>query len=639
MKYRIIALAVIFAFLASIIPEFGCMGPGPGPELEFMIYEVKPVTVLPEDVQNLTLTLFALNETPAVNETPELYYVSVEPLYLECCKNSGSIWFADLSKLYCEACKGDEYEFPPEETAIAIAEVFLSELGLFRVEFSLRDLLFGKCAVRDIGTNETETAIHHWDVMFSSELPSCEQQEIIPVYGPGAKIRVSIGDEGEVIGLHYVWREVEPLETYPAITEDEAIEIFKEKLGGEPEELEVKLGYYAESEFTEQDFLQPYYIFDGTVMIEEEEVPFKTRLIPATTFSPTARIVSPDDGAEFPEGTMIDFGASVSGGEPPYEYIWESHIDGVIGTGASFSSNLSVGQRDEEILPHTIKLKVTDQNGNQGIDIVSVKVIPSSPMGSAPEGIQTLSTGSPADDMNDEEVGIEWVNACTVPPLTKCDENARGFRDELVADGWVSEFECGEEYAWEEDFKFRNAPAGGTDFDYIDAVDFAFFSGEGDSRYIQFGNRSVDSDKFYFEEARWGGDAGGTPGEEGDLEWIVLDACSTLWWISNKDGSYVFDRWDQAFDGLHYVLGFHGSCGDIPNRGTIFAQYMKQGWTVRLAWIRATQATEQHAWGAYLRAERLDPLTNTYNDHLPGHGYVSPDPYPVDCFVYCTWPC
>jgi hypothetical protein len=638
MRNRIlfISLAVMLAISVGLI---GCEGEVE-PELEFMIYEVNPVTVLPADVQNLALTLFALNETPALNQTPELYYIDVGSLHLECCKNSGSIWYADFSKLYCEQCKGDGDEFPPdEETAVVIAEGFLSDLGLLLVEFPFHDIFFGQCAVFNTGTNQTETTICHLDVMFSSRLPSCEQQETLPVYGPGAKIRVSIGDNEEIIGFHYVWREVEPLETtYPAITQDEAIEIFKENLGGEPEELEVKLGYYAESEFIEQDFLQPYYIFDGTVMIEEEEVPFKTQLIPATTFSPTATIVSPDNGAEFAEGTIINFTASVSGGEPPYDYTWESNIDGVIGTGASFSSNLSVGQRDGRVLPHTIKLNVKDQNDNQSIDLVSIKVTPSSPMGSVPEGIQTLSTGSPADDTNDKEVGIEWVNDYTVNPLYNNDLNARGFRDELVADGWYPSFDCYDWWAWEEDFKFRNAPEGGTDFEWIDAVDFAFFSGHGYSIYIRF-ESSVDDYKFYFEDARWGGDAEGTPGEEGDLEWIVLDSCLALKWYSWHTSSYVFDRWDQAFDGLHYVLGFDTECGDDSDRGRIFAQYMKQGWTIRLAWIRATQATEYWAWGAYLRAERFNPLTNTYEDHLPDHGYISPDPYPVDCLVYCRWPC
>jgi len=648
MRNRItfISLAVVLAISVGLA---NCEPVEPEPS-EFMIYEVNPVTVLPEYVQNLTSTVFSLNMTPPppVNQTAEFFWSQLDTLYLECCKDSGSIWFADFSKLYNE-----EYvpaDLPSEEDAKAIAEEFLGslmeqgliperEIGFFAIDQT-------QTANFDIGTNEMETAINHLDVLYGFVQESIQYPGTnFTMCQEGAKIRVSIGDKGEIIGLHCVWRDLVNYEFYPAITEEEALEIFREELKAEPEELEVRLEYYFESEFTEQEFVQPYYIFDGTVMIGEEEVQFKTKLIPATTFSPTARIESPDNGAEFSEGE-IDFEASVSGGEPPYEYIWESNIDGVIGTGASVSSNLSVGQRDEEVLPHTIKLKVNDGNGNQDIDLISVKVIPGSPMGSASEGIQTLSTGSPADDMKDEEVLIEWVNAYDpyyLTPLYSSDVNARGFRDELVADGWDSKPECGDWYAWEEDFKFRGGPEGGTDFEWIDAVDFAYFSGHGCYDNICFRNLA-DYRCLSFEDARWGGDEGGNPGEEGDLEWIVLDACSTLKWCHGGwvigDESYVFDRWDQAFDGLHYVLGFSSNTGGGADRGRIFAQYMKQGWPVRLAWIRATQATNHPwVWGAYLRAERLESPTYTYYDHLPGHGYVSPDPYPVDELWYLTWPC
>ena len=638
MRNRILflSLAVVLAVSVGLV---GCDGAQPS---EFMIYEVNPVTVLLEDVQDLASTLFAQNITPPVNATDWIFWSQLDTLYLECCKNSGSIWFADFSKLYNEEYVPED--LPSREGAEVIAEEFLgflTEQGLIpEQEVRLWGVSQTEMATFNITANKKETRINHMNVHYG--FPSVAN-ELNTTIMPGKKIRVSIGDNGEIIGFHYIHPDLRDFEPYQAITEEEALQILVQKLGGEPETLEVRREYYFGPEFIIQGFAQPYYIFDGTVMIGEEEVQFKTQLIPATTFSPIVRIVSPDNGAEFPEGRTIDFEASVSGGEPPYEYVWESDIDGVIGTGASLSSsNLSVGQRDEEILPNTIKLKVTDQNGNQDIDLISIKFIPNQPalfhaMESTPEGIQTLSTGSPNDDDNDMEVGIEWVNAYAVDPLGCCDENARGFRDELATDGWVPQFDWGDHLAWEQDFKFRGGLGGGRDFDHIDAVDFAYFSGHGSLGNIKFCS-FVDEAWFDVERARWGGNAGGISEEEGDLEWIVVDACYTLG--SSLDGPDIFERWDQAFDGLHYVLGFSSECGDSPNRGTIFAQYMKQGWPVRLAWIRATQATEgPHLTGAYLRAERLDPRTNTCYDHLPGHGYVSPDPYPVDYLVYCRWRC
>lgn len=129
--------------------------------------------------------------------------------------------------------------------------------------------------------------------------------------------------------------------------------------------------------------------------------------------------------------------------------------------------------------------------------------------------------------------------------------------------------------------------------------------------------------------------------EEADLEWIALESCLTL---NRGVAGGVMKRWDQAFCGLHYVFGFHsiswptGSPSPQPWPGLTaalggwFARYMVIGHPIRFAWIKATQLTQPSItpWlitrGAYLRAEDHSIGTDTSNDHLPGHGYVSPDP-------------
>jgi hypothetical protein len=629
------------------------------PQDSFMVYQTKPIIVTAESVEERALKLFkAINPAielkeiqEAMRETPELYYVSIGELYMESCKVSGSVWFADRDKLY-----NDEYapeKLPSEKEARDIADGFLKEQGLVPrgVQFEFINVGETTSARFDGKTKKVEMHTNHLDVIYGIGLNGSS------VDGPGAKDRVSIGEGGKVIGLHSVWREVEPMAFYPAITSEEATAIFKEKFKGDIKELAVKRAYWGESEFTKQTFLQPYYIFNGTVLVEGREVTFKTQMVPATTFSPIAKIISPVDGAEFPEAKSIKFEASVLGGTPPYDYEWESTIDGVIAREPSFSKALSAGVKEGRVIPRTIQLTVTDKNGNEAKAIVSVMVKPAAaalstqlPVESEPSATQFLLTGeaSPNDDSNNREVGIEWVNAYGGKgTLSNNDNNARGFRNELLADGWTSRFDWGNNAAWEQDFRYRSAGGGGCaggggeDYKWIDAVDFAFFSGHGDPRYILF-KAKADKQEFYFDKARWGGNAGGNSGEQGDLEWIVLDACLTLKKYYDPPGcggpQSVWDRWDQAFDGLHYVLGFDTTCLDNANRGRIFAQRLRAGWTVREAWIRATQATESSStYGAYLRA--LKSGTNTWNDHLPGHGYVSPDPYPPSGLAWLRWSC
>ena len=87
-----------------------------------------------------------------------------------------------------------------------------------------------------------------------------------------------------------------------------------------------------------------------------------------------------------------------------------------------------------------------------------------------------------------------------------------------------------------------------------------FFSGHGSPSGFLFGVKEFDDAKAKPTEINWGNK---------DLEWIALDACNVL----ERDG--VFDRWGwPVFKGLHYILSFHTTTSDEPDRGHILAQYL-----------------------------------------------------------------
>lgn len=216
------------------------------------------------------------------------------------------------------------------------------------------------------------------------------------------------------------------------------------------------------------------------------------------------------------------------------------------------------------------------------------------------------------------EVGIEWVKKYhgRAANLTNTKAQAEGFYNLVPC---VKRFNWGDDWAWDIDFEEP-----GTDHVWIDTVDIAFFSGHGSPNGPFFGVSNHDNGEARPSEVRWGNI---------DLEWIAFDACQLLRF------SGVFDRWRQAFQGLHYMLGFETGANDESNRGTYFAFFLLLGWSVRKAWIKACQLTSGSSRRtAYLRAEK--PGANTYNDHLWGHGYVSPDPDPpgITLWYYST-PC
>jgi Family of unknown function (DUF6345) len=221
-------------------------------------------------------------------------------------------------------------------------------------------------------------------------------------------------------------------------------------------------------------------------------------------------------------------------------------------------------------------------------------------------------------------VGVEWVQKYNglQGNLSNTKAQAEGFLNTLAA---TRGFNWGDNLAWDQDFEQsgKGLPSAGTDTTWADNVDIVFFSGHGSADRFYFGTK-MDDGVAKASEIRWG---------DKDLEWIALDACQVL----SRDG--VFDRWGwPVFAGLHMIVGFDTTTLDEANRGRLFAQYLNAGWTVRDAWIRCAQDTEDSGtnW-AYLRAQSQG--TDTYNDHWWGRGAVSADPINPTNLFYARGAC
>jgi hypothetical protein len=210
-------------------------------------------------------------------------------------------------------------------------------------------------------------------------------------------------------------------------------------------------------------------------------------------------------------------------------------------------------------------------------------------------------------------IGIEWANNYhgRAADLKNNDDNARGFLNTL--DG-VRRFDWGDDLAWDQDFEESGvgSPSAGDDQIWADDVDIVFFSGHGSIAGAFFGKADHDNGEAKPSELKLGNQ---------DCEWVVFDACEVL----ESDSLKVFDRFRNAFAGLHFILGFDTTCIDSGDRGRKFAQRLNDGWTVRNAWIRACTETEDSDtnW-AYMRADAAG--TDTFNDHWWGKGFVSSDP-------------
>jgi hypothetical protein len=220
-------------------------------------------------------------------------------------------------------------------------------------------------------------------------------------------------------------------------------------------------------------------------------------------------------------------------------------------------------------------------------------------------------------------IGVEWIQDYHGQGnLGKTRSQAEGFYNTLSG---VRSFNFGDDSAWDQDFEEQGvgAPATGTDTIWADSVDIVYLSGHGNASGVIFGLKTRDDGRMRSTEVRWG---------NGRLKWIAPDACEVL-----RD-SLATARWRAAFQGLHYMLGFHTLSTDEAHRGRVFADYLNQGWRIRDAWILACQDTEgsDTQW-AYLRADAAG--TNTFNDRWIGEGFVSPDPTNPTSFVYIRGSC
>ncbi|MCD6352078.1 MAG: hypothetical protein J7M26_08155 [Armatimonadetes bacterium] len=229
------------------------------------------------------------------------------------------------------------------------------------------------------------------------------------------------------------------------------------------------------------------------------------------------------------------------------------------------------------------------------------------------------------------EVGVEWINVCHPcgnADLGGRDDCAMRFYNKLVSHGAIGRFHWGNAAAWEQDFKYASAPGGGTDNYWVDTVDVVMHADHGGPGIFGFGEDNHDTCILWSSRARWG---------DQDLEWMILDDCSCLY---NGDGD-AFNRWRDAFQGLHLILSFYTGAHDTSTRGDKLATKLLDGWRFTTAWRYACEQTEGGSTRGAVMGVGMSGGDWSFNDHLWGHGSVSPDMPPASGRYLWLWnfPC
>ena len=190
------------------------------------------------------------------------------------------------------------------------------------------------------------------------------------------------------------------------------------------------------------------------------------------------------------------------------------------------------------------------------------------------------------------KIGTEWIQSYggTVASLQHTKAQTEGFRTALLGNPNVQNaFVVGGQ--WTSDEHFEEGPS---ESELIERADIVYFSGHGSTAGPIFRSPSTGNDRAALTtEIRWGNAPGSL------LKYVVLDCCFGLGTspsLYTTVGSDTVERWAGSFRGVRQVLGFRTACSDESLRGQTFGEYLAAGETIRAAWRKACQETEDSTY-------------------------------------------
>ncbi len=166
---------------------------------------------------------------------------------------------------------------PSNEVAKQIAIEFLAKAGLLPSDAIVQEPVPGATyagpAESPTGEVVSESYVAHLLIRFAREIDG------FSVTGPGAKLAVRVGNNGEVGRVLKVWRDVEPFKQVTVKSPEQALQDLRDGKGthNTPVDCErvvlkrIYLAYWMEAASVEQEYVLPVYAFEGECLGQNGE--------------------------------------------------------------------------------------------------------------------------------------------------------------------------------------------------------------------------------------------------------------------------------------------------------------------------------------------------------------------------------
>ena len=417
-----------------------------------------------------------------------------------------------------------------------------------------------------------------------------------PVFGPGAKNRITFDGAGNVQQLAATQRSVQQAGFVGIIDAATAQEQCATLYGPRVKQGTPTLVYYAPALGGSVKQLLPSYACHPSNVARDAVSDLGGRLVPASPeLTPELSLVVSRSGRS------VKATASAEGGTAPYTVKWSSSTTNLTKAGTELS--YAVASRKKG-LAETLTATITDANG-----ISSVASATLGAKGGTKEAFGYGGAGGAFGSVGIEQTVDEWQCA---------QDSAIGFKNVMAAHSQSVAFDWRGANAWEQDF--HKTSTGGHDNQWVDSVDAQWYTGHGNSGGFTF-KSNVPDGSIVPGDARWG--------DNFNLEWMQLESCQVLR-DTNGHADY-FGRWAPAFDGLHLLNGFDTNATCVGGgTGGRFASYLfptfwRSALSVSQAW--SAMANDLEPGGTKWRS--ISPIgpggSFNLNDRYWGQGTTGPD--------------